>query len=69
MFMVCGERGAEAHLWQVPASLSSLRVHGTFMVIETLGDDAGRCWLWIGSSATSANITAARHLAKRFDMK
>ena len=69
MFMVHGERGAEAHLVEVPASPTSLRAHGIFVVIERRGGGADRCWLWIGSGATSANITAARHLVKQFDKK
>lgn len=68
MFMIRGERGAEAHLWQVPASLDSLRAQGVFLIVSrgSIYDTADRCWLWIGSTATSMNITAARHLVEQF---
>ncbi|VDK20015.1 unnamed protein product [Taenia asiatica] len=68
MFLVRGERGAEAHLWQVPASLNSLRAQGVFLIVSRGNnyDTADRCWLWIGSTAPSMNITAARHLVEQF---
>ncbi|VDM27676.1 unnamed protein product [Hydatigera taeniaeformis] len=68
MFLIRGERGAEAHLWQVPADLTSLRAQGVFLIVSNANtyDTEDRCWLWIGSTASSMNITAARHLIEQF---
>nr|CDS21596.1 supervillin [Echinococcus granulosus] len=68
MFLIRGERGVEAHLWQVPASLNSLRAQGVFLIVSSgnSSEDVDCCWLWIGSTASPVNITAARHLVEQF---
>ncbi|KAM7533651.1 hypothetical protein Aperf_G00000127759 [Anoplocephala perfoliata] len=67
MFLVRGERGSEAHLWQVPTTLNSLRSSGIFLVVKngSSGND-DVCWLWIGSNSPPANVIAARHLVGEF---
>ncbi|VUZ50459.1 unnamed protein product [Hymenolepis diminuta] len=68
MFLVRGERGAESHLWQIPAKLNSLRSYGIFLVVQNgKAESDDRCWLWIGSKAPLINVKAAKHLIGEFE--
>lgn len=67
MFLVRGERGAEAHLWQIPTALSSFRSHGIFLVVKNgINGNDDVCWLWIGSNSPSVSVIAAKHLIREF---
>lgn len=68
MFLVRGERGAESHLWQIPAELNSLRSYGIFLVVQNgKAESDDKCWLWIGPKAPLINVKAAKHLIGEFE--
>ncbi|BHF72037.1 hypothetical protein SprV_0401510000 [Sparganum proliferum] len=66
MFFVRGERASEAHLFEVPPSVTSLRSRGVFLIVSYVDRRIfKKCWLWVGAGAPVICREAANYVVQR----